>query len=1685
MTDVIDLTYQIIPEEDCKVSEMVEGFDNTMDCNHADLARFPSTADPRFRKFISTLNQAIVKTMASEDLPIFSAPIEPPPEPADFNKPPPSPPPTPPVEVKVPKERPPPPKALFDPRDGPDERIIYWKRRTREEETHKQRMGFLHSLKGWTEYNTGSHLSVAPGTCSWTLEDRTITFWRTDPDCGTMFITGEAGRGKTHLAKDMANRLRVSHSTETIMSFHCTPGERPAIWEYFTWYLISQDPAWFDEVPAQYRNRDADSPPLSTTAFSEIWNAFRTKPSLRTIYMIVDGLEQCGGDSFEEFFKSVQQLRAPVVMAPRSQDHAREEKRGPARMKVAFTCRPTPTVELARSRLTYTSIRAEIVNEDVATYLNWRFGPLVHEKGGELDERTFNFLKTDIVGNANGYWPYAKFAIEEAEQAVFQGKDFRIDLRDHIPVGLRTCLRQKILAKLKEPGLDHLARTVVTYMVCSPFQTFFNVSVLKDMIRVFLPDDREDYDIVAGLKKDWGEFLSVTSKGIPTASFLHESIAHVMRSMLPEKQRLLNNAFVSINYLLLEDFIEPLYLARSNNFEPRTSMERFLLNNPFYGTAAVSLLRDIRASGVLALQLIPFLRAFFDRDCPQYKTWCAWADWSLLKPRGVMYASPIVLHLVSSGCVNVLEHFIPPPSLPSGQLPKRKSCSIREQDIEDSFLEAENWPETSRDDGQTALLVAINSGRPDVIDFVLQYDPDVNHRSKCGLTPLLACFSKYNLDRFSVHRHVIELLLRRGADVDAFETRTGLPALCHAAQLGDVEIVKLLLSYGANVHVSGTTGRSALEKAFAPEDVAAFALIVDCGADVDTWWSTGEVPLSVCIVEDSMEMFNILLPICDVNGRDADGLTPLNIACNNPDRNEYIRQLLQHPSIDIDALEQTPEVKAGASALSPLVRAVREDNYQAVEMLLHAGADPGTLPGTNASPLFLAVVRQHADIVRLLLSFNSPVNHYSPRSWPCTALGFAVKREDEKMVALLLENGADPTIEDAYGRTGPLAIAAASKDEPNMGIIQMLLSALVPANVNCLYDRCPIITEASEIGNVGLVRLLLEKGVDLTAWLEPHMMPSPLVMAAEAGHVEVCEVLLEREPRLLDIHFKELKNCDTPLIAGAEAGKADVVRFLLGKGARPDIVSPVFNKSPLLVACKGGHFECVEILLEAAPEMVNVPNAMGCMPWMMACDQGNLKIMRALLDAGADFTRMDRYGNSYIRPNYFAEAERPEKTIDLLLEYGFDVNAPHNDEGETVFCFAILDGTARHVKWLLEHGADPLRCEKSLWKEDTWSNALISAMSSSDPQVLELLLEPKWGLLEHLKDVDDVGVTVLGYGTRHARMFEAIEAYGSETGEDLLHILLSQRNIYGRTAADIALGDVTIRSSSRPGVIAMVLEKINKVLNLTAYNHNEHQELLSGIGYDLLELRGNDEVATSILTFVIASPELRHQNDESDQRFTAWRSCVVCDGDMTEIALACRFCWRLRCLDCEHETHGSGVHTCEMVEVSLVKQDGFDLKETLRAVVVKLETSEPGVQLEEEQDAEISLDEGRLQSSLQLAVLHAFNFLAIRRPLFTPYLELAPSVQDFISPWEHMISEQRRYWETDNMIFEMHWTRLCHEMRYLNRGLGRAYVDEVDVRRGLILEDMKGIFEIEEENGVESDVGYEGRSVTEFSDSAR
>jgi ankyrin repeat protein len=230
----------------------------------------------------------------------------------------------------------------------------------------------------------------------------------------------------------------------------------------------------------------------------------------------------------------------------------------------------------------------------------------------------------------------------------------------------------------------------------------------------------------------------------------------------------------------------------------------------------------------------------------------------------------------------------------------------------------------------------------------------------------------------------VEMLLARGADVNA-RNRKGFTPLHEAAgPPGDAAMVGMLLGRGAEIEARDDAGNTPLHLAAEPGESGDIArLLLERGADPNAANNLGCRPIHLAAAYGSKDILEALIAHgADVNAADREGLRPLHMAVTR-ESTDVVEVLLAHGA-DVNARgihgetplhntvffvgDEDPErllaggagVDTGDASLSDRMKGFFL-NSEVATLLLARGADPdardhqGNTPRTNAEALLRAM----------------------------------------------------------------------------------------------------------------------------------------------------------------------------------------------------------------------------------------------------------------------------------------------------------------------------------------------------------------------------------------------------------------------------------------------------------------------------------------------------------------------------------------------------------------------------------------------------------------------------------------------------------------------------------------------------------------------------------------------------------
>jgi ankyrin repeat protein len=286
------------------------------------------------------------------------------------------------------------------------------------------------------------------------------------------------------------------------------------------------------------------------------------------------------------------------------------------------------------------------------------------------------------------------------------------------------------------------------------------------------------------------------------------------------------------------------------------------------------------------------------------------------------------------------------------ELPKTKDSgqtifeALRQGDLNGakSLLDRGASANTRNDAGETPLMYAALYSDAAGIKLLLDRGADPNAASAKGVTALM-----WSVDDI----RKVRLLVTAGADVNAKSGGGRTPLMIAASRYGSAEVVKFLLSKGAEVN--------AVDKTFGPP-------LVPIGAGAST------ALFEAAKIDEPATVRWLLEQGAEVNSKDR-------------------------------------------AETTPLAAAVLFGNIQNVKLLLAKGADVNIATKAGYTPLMYGAIRGNVEVMRMLLARNADANARDQAGNTALMWAAYSEYGDPKPVALLLKAGADPDIRNKAGET--------------------------------------------------------------------------------------------------------------------------------------------------------------------------------------------------------------------------------------------------------------------------------------------------------------------------------------------------------------------------------------------------------------------------------------------------------------------------------------------------------------------------------------------------------------------------------------------------------------------------------------------------------------------------------------------
>ncbi|MCW3098860.1 MAG: ankyrin repeat and protein 1 isoform [Chthonomonadaceae bacterium] len=331
----------------------------------------------------------------------------------------------------------------------------------------------------------------------------------------------------------------------------------------------------------------------------------------------------------------------------------------------------------------------------------------------------------------------------------------------------------------------------------------------------------------------------------------------------------------------------------------------------------------------------------------------------------------------------------------------------------------------SQQNGFTLLREAVSKGNPEMVRLLLERGADVNEGGTRGIAPLMsvgrnrpeivallraagAHVGLIEAIRIGDRARVLELL-DSGADIEEENSVIGLTPLMAAAGCGDLELLRLLLARGADLHRVSSRHFTALTQAISGDQRATVNFLLDAGMDlnapgfVGNEYMGGHTPIFHAIQIGHQEMMRLLIARgARLDVRDVRGETPLHWAADS--RGPEAMEILLDAGVEMDAVDSrgwTPLMRVAFRILVP-----KDVHAAFMRLLIARGADVNIHDAEGRTILMMAAGHNNPELVEMLLDAGAEIDAVDNLGF--SALTAPVLEQRDEIIALLKARGAKP-----------------------------------------------------------------------------------------------------------------------------------------------------------------------------------------------------------------------------------------------------------------------------------------------------------------------------------------------------------------------------------------------------------------------------------------------------------------------------------------------------------------------------------------------------------------------------------------------------------------------------------------------------------------------------------------------------
>nr|AKD28025.1 ankyrin repeat domain protein [Glypta fumiferanae] len=550
---------------------------------------------------------------------------------------------------------------------------------------------------------------------------------------------------------------------------------------------------------------------------------------------------------------------------------------------------------------------------------------------------------------------------------------------------------------------------------------------------------------------------------------------------------------------------------------------------------------------------------------------------------------------------------------------------------------------------RTPLYRSVEMGNLEITKLLLRHGSYDDGESLDGTNSLFLAIACKNIE-------ILEYLLNSGPFVNSTSGIYGNTPLHHAVVYGNKRIVELLMDRGADVNARNNKGLVPLHVAAAVQNDDIVEVLLkhnDINADVRN--NRGKTVLSIIIEQLDVSRLKEILKIhpkikCEEKRRYLRDLFYSNCLHDCKDHDEVIS-----PVVEVLLSHDFTVFPEDASNRKFLHAVVDKGCTVIMKILLQYGADVESSHAQKKGYTLLhhAVNRGQLNVARTLIDYGANVNAIDGNEK--SPISYAIDDVNIEMIKLLASSGAKIKHPSDTFRDCLNGDACLWNIMNVWSITKILMHHRVFIDVNVADGPTTTDSTVTHIRiphshvhylQCDLIEYLLSQGADVNA--KNRAGHSLLYRATMCNFNDFVEILLKYNA---DVDIATPEQMSTPLHLAAAIGNEPITRMLIAAGAVVN-AKDKFGQTALRFACKSKDDKVVAALLESGASIEDIGKN-DTTPLHIAASNGSLVIVKKLLKEFADVECTNKNGHT---PLYLAMICGQREIVEELLNYGADVS---------------------------------------------------------------------------------------------------------------------------------------------------------------------------------------------------------------------------------------------------------------------------------------------------------------------------------------------------------------------------------------------------------------------------------------------